>query len=217
MKILDVQPLRFPEVKIIRFERFRDDRGYFTETYRAKDMRERSVFSFLSGVDFVQSNESFSRKGTVRGLHFQWDPPMGKLVRPIFGHMVDMFLDIRKDSPSFGKILAYDMPARQEAPWAEWIWVPPGFAHGNFFLEDSVIQYLCTAEYNPVAESGISPLSTDLDWSWCDANLKKSFENLVAASPLISAKDRAAVSLKGWTKHPLFSNFLWRDFAKNHQ
>ena len=81
----------------------------------------------MKGVNFVQFNESFSRPNVVRGLHFQWNPFMGKLVRTVQGRMVDLFLDIRKGSPSYGKAAAYDMPSTPDKDYAEWIWIPPGF------------------------------------------------------------------------------------------
>ncbi len=88
---------------------------------------------------------------------------MGKLLRTLSGRMVDMVMDIRKGSPNFGKIILYDMPADLNASEDEWIWVPPGFAHGNYFTEPTRIQYLCTGEWSPGCEAGISPLSGDLD------------------------------------------------------
>ena len=107
----------------------------------------------------MQANQSLSEKGVMRGMHFQWNPYMGKLVRTISGHMVDMVLDIRIDSPTFGKMIAYDMPASDENDYDEWIWVPPGFAHGNFFSEKTIIEYMCTGQYSPGCEACISPFS----------------------------------------------------------
>ena len=93
---------------------------------------------------------------------------MGKLVRTIRGHMIDVVLDIRKGSPTYGKIIAHDMPVQGDEDYAEWIWVPPGFAHGNTFPADTVIEYLCSGEYSPGNEAGISPVADDLDWSLCE-------------------------------------------------
>src|SRR3989442_12162468 len=158
MKVLEVRALAMSEIKVIRFGRFCDQRGYFTEHFRRSDLQTNADTPFFKGVEFLQANESFSRPGTIRGLHFQWNPYMGKLVRTLEGHMIDLVLDIRKGSPNFGKILAYDMPARMNAEWDEWIWVPPGFAHGNMFVDDTLIEYLCSGEYSPGCEAGISPL-----------------------------------------------------------
>src|SRR5512139_3165797 len=139
MKILDVKTLQFSQIKVIRFARFCDHRGYFAEFYRKGDFSRHPGIEFLKGADFVQCNESFSRAGTVRGLHFQWNPYMGKLVRTLHGHMIDMILDIRKGSPTFGKIICHSMPVSSKEDYSEWIWIPSGFAHGNFFPEDSRI------------------------------------------------------------------------------
>jgi dTDP-4-dehydrorhamnose 3,5-epimerase len=198
VKILEVRTLAIPELKVVRFERFRDERGYLTEPYRRSDLDAVSEVDFVAGVSFPQTNESYSRAGVVRGLHFQWSPFIGKLARAITGRMVDLALDIRPDSPTLGKIVAYDLPASPEAEWSEWIWVPPGFAHGNFFTEDTVIEYLCTGEYSPESEAGISPLASDLDWSLCDDDLRREFEEVVRTAPIISDKDRGAASLSSW-------------------
>src|SRR5260370_38451394 len=145
MKVLDVKALAIPEIKVIRFGRFCDHRGYFTEHFRRSDFQAGPDVPFLNRVEFVQANESFSRAGTVRGLHFQWNPYQGKLVRTLHGHMIDLVLDIRKGSPTFGKIIAYDLLACREAEWDEWIWVPPGFAHGRMLMEDTLIEYLLSS------------------------------------------------------------------------
>jgi dTDP-4-dehydrorhamnose 3,5-epimerase len=164
---------------------------------------------FMRGIEFVQCNESFSRKGTVRGLHFQWNPYMGKFVRTINGRMVDLILDIRKGSPNFGKLIAYDMPAKFDNDYNEWIWIPPGFAHGNFFTEDTVIEYFCSGEYNQNCEAGISPLSKDIDWSLCDQNLKKEFDDIVSVTKYITEKDRNGFSIRDWEKDNRSNNFIY--------
>lgn len=198
MKILSVTPLVFPDVKLIRFGRFPDARGYFTEPFRRGDVDAHADLAFLRDLALPQMNESWSRAGVVRGLHFQWNPYMGKLVRTVSGRMVDLFLDIRLGSPTFGRIAAQDMPADDERPYGEWIWVPPGFAHGNFFTEPSRIEYLCSGEYNPACESGLSPMAGDLDWSSCDPPLKAEYDHLLANGPIINDKDRSAVTLTAW-------------------
>jgi len=209
MKIVDIKTLAISSIKVIRFARFLDARGYFTEPYRKSDMNKHPQMPFLKNIEFVQSNESFSKKGTIRGLHFQWNPYMGKLVRTLRGHMVDMVLDIRKRSPDFGKIFFYEMPHDPAADASEWIWVPPGFAHGNFFLEDTVIEYFCSGEYSQGCEAGISPLATDLNWSLCDAELKKKFDGIVENGPIITEKDRGGHSLAAWQKDIRSDNFIY--------
>jgi dTDP-4-dehydrorhamnose 3,5-epimerase len=198
MKILSVSALALPDVKVIRFARFADARGYFAEPFRRSDFDSHPDLGFLHGVALPQMNESWSRAGVVRGLHFQWNPFMGKLVRTVAGRMVDLFLDIRLGSPTFGRIAAHDMPASDEAAASEWIWVPPGFAHGNFFTETSRIEYLCSGEYSPTTEAGLSPLTPDLDWSLCDPALAAEFRALVASGPILSDKDRGGLTLAQW-------------------
>lgn len=195
MKILEIKPLEIPDIKVIRFARFADHRGYFAEHFRKSDLGK---LEFLAGVEFLQSNESYSKARTIRGLHFQWNPQMGKLVRTLAGRMVDMVLDIRKGSPTQGKIIAYEMPADSQAEYDEWIWVPPGFAHGNYFDRESRIEYFCSGEYNPSCEAGVSPLAEDIDWSLCDRGLKSGFDAIVAAGPLLSEKDQRGHTLASW-------------------
>jgi dTDP-4-dehydrorhamnose 3,5-epimerase len=209
MKIKDVKSLRIPEVKVICFARFLDHRGYFTEHFRKSDLFSHPDLSCFQKVEFVQCNESYSKKGTIRGLHFQWHPYMGKLVRTIRGRMVDMVLDIRKGSPSFGKIILYDMPADPGLDHQQWIWVPPGFAHGNFFPAESLTEYFCTGHYNPACEAGISPLAKDINWSLCDAELKKLFDLCVSATPLISDKDKNGFSLQEWLENENSGKFIY--------
>lgn len=208
MKILSVQSLAIQDVKVLRFARFQDNRGFFTETFRRSDWANIAELNKYANVNFVQVNESFSKKNVCRGLHFQWNPFMGKLVRTINGHMVDMVLDIRKGSPTVGKIIAYDMPSSPEASYNEWIWVPPGFAHGNFFLEDTQIEYLCSGEYSPNCEAGISPLSADIDWSLCQKDLKGLFDETVVKNGVVSEKDKAGLSFSQWINGDRSDNFV---------
>lgn len=209
MKLLEVRTLAIEAVKVIRFGRFCDHRGYFTEHYRKSDFENHHETEFLKGVDFVQSNESFSKKGVVRGLHFQWNPYMGKLVRTVRGRMVDMVLDIRKGSPTFGKIILYDMPAGPQSAYSEWIWVPPGFAHGNFFTEETMIEYFCSGQYSPGCEAGISPLAKDIDWTLCEPALKELFDEVVPATALITDKDKNGFSVSGWAVDAHSDNFIY--------
>ncbi len=209
MKIVGVRQLAVPDIKVIRFARFCDHRGYFTEHFRKSDFANHPQTGFLRGVEWLQTNESFSRQGTVRGLHFQWNPYMGKLVRTVHGHMIDLVLDIRKGSPTFGKLIAHDMPATHGADWGEWIWVPPGFAHGNFFLEDSSIEYFCSGEYSQGCEAGISPLAADIDWSLCEPALREAFGRVVSGAPRITDKDRNGLSVSAWAADARAQHFLY--------
>lgn len=199
MKIEEVKNLALEEVKSITYKRFRDHRGYFTEIMRKSDLDSIENGTIFRGLEFLQANESFSKAGTMRGLHFQWNPFMGKLIRTLSGRMIDMVMDIRRDSKDFGKIVLFDMPSNCNDENGVWLWVPVGFAHGNFFTQDTTIEYFCTGIYNPEGEAGISPLSEDIEWSLCDQSLREEFIKITKGEKLlISDKDREGYSLKSW-------------------
>lgn len=205
MKILETKDLAIPEIKVISYQRFVDERGYFTETYRKSDFEK---VDFFKGLNFTQTNESFSKKGVIRGLHFQWNPYMSKLVRVINGRIIDVALDIRKGSPTFGKIVGYELSSQNGKDFAEWIWVPAGFAHGIFFLEEGQIEYFCTGEYSQGCEAGISPLAPDIDWSLFDPNLKTKVDEILQNS-LLTDKDKKGFSLADWSKNSNSENFKY--------
>ena len=209
MKIVEIKELAIPEVKVIKFKRFVDNRGYFTEQFRKSDLIDSSDVGFLKGESFVQANESFSHKNTFRGLHFQWNPHMGKLVRPLSGSLIDFALDIRKGSPDLGKIIAYEIPNNKDDEYAEWIWVPPGFAHGILLTEDSLIEYFCTGEYSPGCEAGISPMAKDIDWSICDKALKERFDAIVPKTELITEKDKNGLGVTEWLEGKDSDEFIY--------
>jgi dTDP-4-dehydrorhamnose 3,5-epimerase len=215
MKILEIKTLAIPDIKVIKFARFCDHRGYFTEQFRKSDLSKTNKMPALNNAEFVQANQSFSKKGVIRGLHFQWNPFMGKLVRTLSGHMVDMVLDIRKGSPTFGRAIAYNMPTDNKNDCDEWIWVPPGFAHGNFFNKDSVIEYFCTGEYSQGCEAGISPFAKDIDWSLCDKDLKKIFDK-ISSTVLVTDKDRDGFSLEDWNKDKRSENFIYKSMVEKN-
>ena len=206
MKVLNVKSLAMPEIKVIRLGRFADHRGFFTEHFRKSDFEK---LDFMKGIEFLQCNESYSKPGTIRGLHFQWNPFMGKLVRTLSGHMTDLVLDIRKGSPTFGQIIGYDMPADPHADFGEWIWIPPGFAHGNFFMQESHIEYFCSGEYSPGCEAGISPLAADINWFLFDPELKKQFDAVIGGNCLMTDKDRNGYSLASWNSSPNSGRFVF--------
>jgi dTDP-4-dehydrorhamnose 3,5-epimerase len=204
MKITSISRQQISGVKLINFDRFMDHRGYFTETFRSSDFINNELGFFPNGI--MQTNESFSQKNVLRGLHFQWNPNMGKLVRTIAGHMVDLVLDLRHGSPTQGKIMAFDMPAKSTDGSSSWIWVPEGCAHGNFFLEDSYIEYFCSCSYNGDCEAGISPFSDDIDWSICDVDLKNKFFEL-KDSFIATPKDINGLNVNDWLSRTDSNNF----------
>ncbi len=144
---------------IIQPKVFGDDRGYFFESFRLDRLRENGV-----DLNFVQDNESMSGKGIVRGLHFQ-NPPFaqGKLVRVIKGKVLDVAVDIRKNSPTYGKWHSIILSEKNKTIF----WIPPGFAHGFHSLEDETLfQYKCTNYYNKESEGSVLWNDPDLNIDW---------------------------------------------------
>lgn len=157
---MDVRRLEIPEVAILKPRRFTDPRGYFCETFNA-----RAFSAALGDSVFVQDNEAFSSpRYTLRGLHFQRPPrAQGKLVRVLRGAIVDVAVDIRTGSPTFGRHVA----ARLDAEGGEQIWVPPGFAHGYCTLEDdTMVAYKVTDFYSAPDDGGIAFDDPALGIAW---------------------------------------------------
>ena len=157
---LRVQRLAVPDVLLVVPPRFGDDRGYFCETYHAAKWADLGVDAI-----FVQDNASLSRPaGTVRGLHYQLPPSaQAKLVRCVRGRVLDVAVDLRRSSPTFGRHVAAELTA----DGGEQMYVPIGFAHGFATLEDDCeVAYKCSAVYDPDAERGIAWDDPDLAIDW---------------------------------------------------
>lgn len=165
MQILEIKELAIPDIKVIKFAKNNDFRGYFTETFNINDIQQQC--SFLNNFSFVQTNESFSFANTFRGLHIQNN--MGKLVRLIYGMIIDFALDLRKESKYYKKIIGYDLLSTCD--YSEWIWLPPGIAHGMLIKENSMIEYFCTAVYNSKEQYNIPIFSDIIDWELCNNNI----------------------------------------------
>jgi len=132
---------------------YKDPRGLFFQSY------DETISSYIN-EDFVQDNHSYSHKNVIRGLHYQWDKPMGKLVRVVRGSAIDYFVDIRKNSPTFGQYDKVILSAENN----KMVWVPEGFAHGFLSLENhTIVLYKCTAFYNKFGESGINPFDPEIN------------------------------------------------------
>ncbi len=137
---------------------FMDDRGYFMESYHKKEFEENGL-----NIDFVQDNQSKSTKGVLRGLHFQYNQPQGKLVRVIKGEVFDVAVDLRKDSPTYSK---YESVILSEDNKKQF-YIPPGFAHGFLVLSDEAeFTYKCTDFYNGSDEGGIVWNDPDISIEW---------------------------------------------------
>jgi dTDP-4-dehydrorhamnose 3,5-epimerase len=202
LKILSLKDLPLAGAKLIEYARFIDSRGYFTEVWRREDFAALAEALGFGGLEFVQVNESRSAPSVMRGLHFQVDPPLGKLIRVLYGRTVDMALDVRAGSATFGRVMLVELSLDPEADKAQWLWLPPGLAHGNFYLETSAIEYFCDAVYNPAGEVGISPLDPDLDFGGCPPRLVEAYKRLAAEGPILSPRDRGGLSLAEWRRDP---------------
>jgi dTDP-4-dehydrorhamnose 3,5-epimerase len=155
---MNVIPVDLPDVVLIEPKIFRDQRGYFCETYQAQRYWDHGV-----DVKFVQDNLSFSRRGVVRGLHYQLQKPQAKLVMVLQGEVVDLVVDIRSDSPTFGKWSKNILAAANHRQ----LYVPPGFAHGFAVTsETALVLYKVTDYYHPGDEYGIIWNDADLGVVW---------------------------------------------------
>lgn len=179
MKIIETE---LPGVLIIEPQVFGDERGFFLESFHAERYRE-------AGIDmaFVQDNHSRSRKGVLRGLHFQRRHPQGKLVRASRGSIFDVAADIDPASPTFGQHVGVTLSDENHRQ----MWIPPGYAHGFCVLTDEAdFEYKCTDLYYPDDEGGVLWSDPDLNIQW------------PLSDPLLSAKDLALPPLADLAKHP---------------
>jgi len=175
---MKIEARPFEDLVVLAGQPFRDDRGYFLEAFRADQFRELGL-----PWEFVQDNHSYSRKGVLRGLHFQWEPPMGKLMRVTRGTAFLAAVDIRKGSPTLGRNFCLEVSAESCLQ----VWASAGFARGFCALTDDVeVQYKCTGIYNSKYESGIRWNDPDLAIPW---PLK---------DPIVSVKDGQAQSFRDW-------------------
>ena len=168
-------------LKIIEPTVFGDERGYFMETYSERDFAEAGM-----NMKFVQDNQSKSRLGVLRGLHFQIKHPQGKLVRALSGTVLDVAVDIRKGSPTFGQWRSCLLSEENKRQF----YVPEGFAHGFAVLsEEAIFAYKCTAFYDPTDEGGIL---------WNDPQLNIDWQIPEGVEILLSDKDKKHPGLDTW-------------------
>ena len=181
MKIIKTD---IPDLLIIEPDVFGDNRGYFFESFSQRKFEEATGVK----VDFVQDNESLSAYGVVRGLHFQKPPyEQAKLVRVVRGKVLDVALDLRPDSPTYGRYEAVELSGENHRQ----LFIPKGFAHGFSVLSDeAVFQYKCDDYYAPECEDGIAYDDPDLDINW----------HIPSEKMVISAKDLNHKTLKEHTK-----------------
>lgn len=188
---LRIESRHLGDVCVVVPQVFQDDRGFFTEVFRADQFKNLGL-----PTEFAQDNHSGSIRGVLRGLHFQWDPPMGKLMRVTRGKAFLVAVDIRKGSPTLGKWFGTEVSEEDRRQ----VWAPAGFARGFCTLSDfAEIQYKCTGIYNNRGESGIRWDDPDIGIEWPITNVQ------------LSDKDRKAQSLKQWLFSPESENFRYAD------
>jgi dTDP-4-dehydrorhamnose 3,5-epimerase len=181
-----VTPTRISDVVMIDTDFFEDDRGFFIESYH------RDRFAAYGICDeFVQDNHSRSRRGVLRGFHYQDDSaPMGKLVRCLQGAILDVAVDLRVGSPSFGQWVAVELIAENKRQ----LMVPRGFGHAFVTLSDSAeVFYKCTGFYTPAAESTVAWNDSDIDVRW------------PISAPILSGRDQNGMSLQQYLQNPAFT------------
>ena len=176
------RPLAIPDVLLLEHEVFEDARGFFIEAYRRDLFRDAGL-----PEEFAQLNHSRSVRNVIRGLHFQWDRPMGKLMRVTEGEAFLVAVDIRHGSPTIGEWVGETISAQNKRQ----LWAPAGFARGFCVLSEfAQIEYLCTAVYNPGGESGIRWNDPDVGIDW------------PVKEAIVSDKDGRAQSLHEWLARP---------------
>lgn len=174
---IQVTATSLPEVKVIEPKVFGDARGYFSESFNAREFAEKVA----SGVEFVQDNHSRSAKGVLRGLHYQIQHAQGKLVRVVEGEVFDVAVDIRRSSPNFGKWEGVVLSAENHKQ----LWVPPGFAHGFVVLSESAqFLYKTTDYWYPEFERTLLWNDSEIGIDWP-----------IEFEPLLAAKDAAGKRL----------------------
>ncbi len=177
---MQIESRHFGDVQVLAPEVFKDDRGYFMEVYRLDQFKELGL-----PEEFLQENQSGSTKGVLRGLHFQWDEPMGKLMRVTQGQAFLVAADIRHGSPTLGEWFGTVVSSEDKRQ----LWAPAGFARGFCVLSDfAEIQYKCTSIYNPEGEGGIAWDDPEIGVEW------------PVSDPILSDKDTTAQSFADWLK-----------------
>jgi dTDP-4-dehydrorhamnose 3,5-epimerase len=171
-------PQLIPDVILIEPKVFKDERGFFLESYH----KDRYLSAGIQ-ADFVQDNHSASSRGVLRGLHYQIRQPQGKLVRVIAGELYDVAVDLRRHSSTFGRWVALNLSSEK----SNQVWIPPGFAHGFYVLsEHAEVIYKATDYYAPQWERTLS---------WNDPALGISWPILSGGPPILSAKDAQGLLL----------------------
>lgn len=188
---LQIESRHLNEIVVVVPQVLGDSRGFFMETFRVDQFRELGL-----PTEFVQDNHSRSTKGVIRGLHFQWSPPMGKLMRVTRGAAFLVAVDVRKGSPTLGQWFGMEITADNKKQ----IWAPYGFARGFCSLtDDCEVQYKCTGTYNSQGEGGINLTDPKIGVEW----------PIDVSKAVISDRDRKAPTLAQWLASPLSDNVTY--------
>jgi dTDP-4-dehydrorhamnose 3,5-epimerase len=206
MPSLSITPLSIPDVTLIKTPRFHDERGYFVELVKLDVLAADPQLSLLQNKTFPQSNESSSHAGVVRGLHAQSQPPLDKLVRVPKGRIIDIAVDIRPNSATFGQAVAYELAYKPEADFEELLLVPFGFAHGFIALEECRVQYFQTGIWNKDSETCIRFTAPDINWSGCETSLQTIIGKAIKYGS-VSDKDAAGLTIAEWATNPLAQDY----------
>ena len=187
----EIESVHLGEVKVVKNRVFLDGRGFFMEVYRQDHFRELGI----TDQPFVQDNHSRSARGVIRGLHFQWNPPIAKLMRVTLGTALLVAVDIRKGSPTLGEYVMLEASDENKLQ----LWAPPSFARGFCVLSEvAEIQYKCTGIYNPEGEGGIR---------WDDPQIGIEWP---VADPILSEKDEQAPTLAEWLESETADFFAYK-------
>lgn len=176
---MTIEPTQIPDVVIIKPKVFTDHRGYFFESYNVDAFKKMGI-----EINFVQDNESYSRKNVIRGLHYQLSPySQTKLVRVVAGRIFDVAVDIRKNSPTFGQYVGIELSDDNKYQ----LLIPKGFAHGFAVLSDfAIVSYKCDQYYNPEADRGIRYNDPEIGIDW----------KIPMEQAVVSAKDNVHPAMK---------------------
>lgn len=178
---MNVRPTSIPDVLVVEPKVFGDDRGFFFESFNRRALEA----AIGRSLDFVQDNHSLSRRGVLRGLHYQLPRPQGKLVRVVRGEVFDVAVDLRRGSPTFGRWTGERLSAENKRQ----LWIPEGFAHGFLVLsEEAEFLYKTTDYWHPEHERCVR---------WDDPALGITWPPLDGLAPIVSPKDAAGTSLAG--------------------
>jgi dTDP-4-dehydrorhamnose 3,5-epimerase len=181
---MQITETEISDVLLLEPKVYKDDRGFFLETYREEHLEKVGI-----NIHFVQDNLSKSQQGTVRGLHYQIEQPQDKLIMVMEGHILDVAVDLRKSSPTFGKYVSRELSSENKHQ----MFIPKGFAHGFSVLsEEALVYYKCSDYYYPEGEYGLywNDPSLNIDWRVTD--------------PVISEKDQNQPILSEISKELLF-------------